>query len=220
MFWEIFYNLCLKQGMSPNTVAKEIGISSGALTKWKNEKVIPRGTTLKKIADYFGVDVDYLLGNEKKPDVFVSYKSDNKEVKSMIEIMSPSKVHMIPVFESVSAGFGASAHEEIVDYFPLYINNEFEAKETLIIRVKGDSMYPKIEDGDLIQVHKQESVDSGSVAVVLVDGEEGYVKKVEYGPDWIVLHSFNPMYPPMRFDKSAVLRVRVIGLVRRIIKDM
>lgn len=64
MFWKNFYNLCLKFGKSPNTVAKEIGISSGAITKWKNENVIPRESTLLKIADHFEITVDVLLSEQ------------------------------------------------------------------------------------------------------------------------------------------------------------
>ena len=67
MFWENFYGLCHSKQMSPNGVAKEIGISSGAITAWKQGKV-PHHDTLIKIANYFGVSVDYLLGNEKQPE--------------------------------------------------------------------------------------------------------------------------------------------------------
>jgi repressor LexA len=69
-------------------------------------------------------------------------------------------------------------------------------------------------------VHKQTSVDSGSVAVVLLDGEEGLVKKVLYGEDWIELHSFNPMYPVMRFEGKDVLRLKVVGLVKTVVKRL
>ena len=81
-------------------------------------------------------------------------------------------------------------------------------------------MFPKIENGDIIQVHRQTSVDSGSIAVVLIDGEDGVVKRVEYGNDWIELHSINPMYPVRRFEGADVLRLRVVGLVKKIIKDV
>ena len=62
MFWKNFSNLCVKIGKSPNAVAKELALSSGSITSWKNG-AIPRDTTLIKIADYFGVDVSYLTGN-------------------------------------------------------------------------------------------------------------------------------------------------------------
>lgn len=69
MFWERFYNLCLQKNTKPNPVAKEIGISSGIVTKWKNEDTLPNGETLLKIADYFDVSVDYLLGRENKKGI-------------------------------------------------------------------------------------------------------------------------------------------------------
>ncbi len=61
MFWERFYNLCLRNGKRPNPVGKEIGLSSGIISKWKNGG-IPNGETLMKLARYFNVSTDYLLG--------------------------------------------------------------------------------------------------------------------------------------------------------------
>lgn len=67
MFWENFVSLCDKNGTKPNPVAKELGISSGSVTFWKKGKV-PHHSTLIKIANYFGVSVDYLLtGQKEKP---------------------------------------------------------------------------------------------------------------------------------------------------------
>ena len=74
-------------------------------------------------------------------------------------------------------------------------------------------MYPKIEDGDIVIVRKMSSVDSGDIAVVLLDGEEGLVKKVEYGADWIKLISINPEYPVKQFNGEDVLRIMVVGKV-------
>ena len=65
MFWEQFKTLCAKIGESPNTIAAKIGKSSGSVTNWKNG-AIPQFPTLKKLSDYFGVSVDYLLGKEEK----------------------------------------------------------------------------------------------------------------------------------------------------------
>lgn len=62
MFWDIFVKLCAEKNKKPNPVAKELGISSGAVTKWKKERVTPNSVTLHKIANYFEVTTDYLLG--------------------------------------------------------------------------------------------------------------------------------------------------------------
>ncbi|MBS6447554.1 MAG: helix-turn-helix transcriptional regulator [Clostridiales bacterium] len=69
MFWERFYNMCIAKGTKPNPVAKEIGVSSGVITKWKTEGTLPNGETLIKIADYLDVSIDYLVGRTDKPEI-------------------------------------------------------------------------------------------------------------------------------------------------------
>lgn len=212
MFKEQFIKLCNKRNIAPTAVCKTIGLSSAAFSCWSDIS-IPRKATLYKLADYFGVSVDYLLGNtvdvEKTPDE-----------KPNAALLDSQNIFMIPIYENASAGFGAMAIDMVVDYLPLYFTSRAEAEETICIIVRGDSMFPKIEDGDLIQVHKQSSVDSGQVGVVLIDGEEAFVKKVVYGETWIELHSFNPMYKTMRFNGADVQRIRVLGVVKKVIKEM
>ena len=67
LFWERFYALCILKGTKPNPVAKEIGVSSGIVTKWKTDGTLPNGETLIKIAEYFDCSVDYLVGRTNKP---------------------------------------------------------------------------------------------------------------------------------------------------------
>ncbi|MBQ2809655.1 MAG: helix-turn-helix domain-containing protein [Clostridia bacterium] len=211
-FWNTFVNLCNEINKSPNAVATEIGISSGSITAWKQDPFRkPQDRILQKIANYFNVSIEYLLGKENK-------KTPSYEGESNISEIYNKNIYMIPVFENVSAGFGTMAIDQIIDYEPLHISCAAEAKETILIKVKGDSMFPKIEDGDLIQVHKQTSVDSGSIAVIMIDGEDTLVKKIIYGETWIELHSINPMYKTIRFNDQDVLRVQILGLVKKIIK--
>lgn len=141
-------------------------------------------------------------------------------LQSNAVFLDSKKIYLIPVYETVSAGFGSIADDNIVDYTPLYFSDPGEADESICIKVKGDSMYPKIEDGDIIQVHRQDFADNGALAVVLVDGEEALVKRIEYGRDRLELHSINPMYPPRRFTGSNVELVRILGVVRKIIKSV
>ena len=209
----IILSLLREKEKTQKELTDYLGITQNAFTDWKSGRIKSYRKHLFKIAEFFNVSVDYLLGaeQEKKPTV---------TEKSNLIPLSQNNVYSVPVVENVSAGFGTLAINDIVDYMPLYFTSEYEAQETICIKVKGDSMFPKIEDGDVIQVHKQTSVDSGSIAVVLLDEEEGLVKKVVYGPDWIELHSINPMYPVQRFEGRNVLRLRVVGLVRKIIKNV
>lgn len=203
MFWENFLFLCSDKDKKPTTVITELNISRGSVTNWK-KGATPQDSTLLKIADYFGVTVDALLSDSAEPKL-------NNE-------LDPADIHMIPLYETVSAGFGALAMDEIVDYIPLHFSDPTEAMDTICIRVKGDSMAPTIEDGDIVQVHKQPTVDSGRIAVVLLDGEEGLVKGLLYGENWLELRSINPFYKPLRFNKEEKNRVKVVGLVTTAIK--
>lgn len=147
-------------------------------------------------------------------DVTPAELLDDMEVLPIID-----KLFNIPIYESVSAGFGALASESIVDYTPLPFRSASEAKETLCIRVKGDSMSPTIEEGDLIQVRQQSSVDNGDIAVVCFDGEY-YVKKVFYTDTNVTLHSINPFYPDVVIDGKRLQFLTVKGKVKKIIKEV
>ncbi len=194
--------LRISHKLNQTEFGKIVGVSDKAVSTWETGKKIPRMGIIQKLADYFGISKSDII--EDKPVV----------VKSNISaIIESKKIYQVPVFESVSAGFGALAENEIVDYIPVVIENPCDVKDTIAIKVTGDSMYPKIEDGDVIIVRKQASVDSGDIAVLLLDDDEGLVKRVVYGDTWIELHSINPEYKTRRFDDADVLRLQVVGKV-------
>lgn len=209
MFFKNLIQLCNDNNTTPNAVCLALGLSPAAATKWRSGAV-PRETTLLKIANHFNVTVAELIG-ETSPAL--------PEIHSNAHILDPAKTRNIPVYESVSAGFGVVAQNLILEYMPIYIPSESEASETICIKVTGDSMSPEIENGDIIQVHKQSSVDSGSIAVVLVDDEEALVKKVIYDDTHIELHSINPAYSPISFIGQNLMRIRILGLVKNTIKN-
>lgn len=184
----------------------DLNFKYSTVSEWLSSRKYPRIDKIEMLANYFGINKSDLI-------------EDKTVNNSYIEFLPRNTVRMIPVFESVAAGFGAYASSDIVDYMPLYIESDYEAVETLCIKVKGDSMYPKIEDGDVVQVHKQDIVDNGQIAVVLLDGDEGLVKKVYFEKDCIQLISINPEYPPKRFEKDDMNRIKIVGLVRKIIKE-
>ena len=216
MFKRNFIKLCSLKGESPSSVCKKVGITAAAFSQW-DDKTIPRKITQQKIADYFGITIEELLSDEEPQKKSAPEKIENADKLFVLETQN---IHMIPIFENVSAGFGVSAIDYITDYFPLFISNPHEAENTICIKVRGDSMSPKIEDGDMIQVLKQSYVDSDSIAVVMVDGENFLVKRVFLGETWIELRSENHLYKPMRFNGKDVERVSILGLVKKIIKDV
>lgn len=189
-----------KNNVDRYKLCEDLSFKYSTVSEWLSAKKYPRIDSIEKLANYFGI---------AKSDII-----EEKESSNLGNIISQGgNIYSIPVFETVSAGFGAYASNEVIDYIPVLINNPYDVKSTIAIKVKGDSMYPKIEDGDIIIVRKQTSVDSGDIAVLLLDNEEGLVKKVIYGKDWIELISVNPEYKTRRFEKEEVLRLQVVGKV-------
>lgn len=204
---QLIKQLRTERGMTQEELGEILGVKKAAVQKWESGTVQNlKRATIKALSEYFEVSPSNFIEGIPEP--------------SNISAIYTDEIYQIPVFESVSAGFGSYADSQIVEYIPLYIRNPADVPMTMAIRVQGDSMYPKIEDGDLIIVRKQSSVDSGSIAVMLLDDEEAVVKKIEYGKDWIDLISINPMYPVRHFKGEEVTRLRVMGLVKQIIKNV
>lgn len=193
------------ENITQKQLAEKLSIVQSTVAMWENNKREPDIETIKKIAAALGVPVAELL--EEPP------------AEPNAAIMQQNHIHMIPVFESVSAGFGVGAVDRIIAYTPIFIESDTEAAETICVRVSGDSMYPKIEDGDLVQVHKQDTADTGEIVVIL-DGCEAYVKRFIHGKNGVVLESLNPAYPPMKYSKEESNELRIVGIVKRIIRDI
>ena len=82
MFYDRFKQLCEQRGISCNKAALEIGLSNATPTKWRKTGAIPTGDTLDRIAQYFGVTTDFLLGNEKTPLV-----NDDEELTEYLQVL-------------------------------------------------------------------------------------------------------------------------------------
>ena len=87
MFWQRFYDLCIQKGIKPNPLAQKLGISSGVISKWKNENTLPNGENLVKIADYLDVSVDYLLGRTDDPH----FGQQKNELIALINQLTPAE---------------------------------------------------------------------------------------------------------------------------------
>ena len=110
MFCTQYQALCQKAGKSPNGVAKELGLSSGTVTFWKNGK-IPKSDTLKEIADFFGVTVDYMLGNEEK-------EKGTTQMVAPITELSPREVQVALAYRAQDDAVKA-AIDKMLDIPPL-----------------------------------------------------------------------------------------------------
>lgn len=188
-------------------LAKLCHVSQGTIANWEAGARTPDAETIAMVADILGVTVDSLI------------REPGAKPAGNAKIMPEEFIRMVPVFESVSAGFGIGAENRIVDFIPLFIQSDTEASRTICVRVCGDSMHPQIQDGDLVQVLKQETAETGDIVVIL-DGDNGYVKRFIHGKNGVVLESFNTAYPPMKFTREESNDLRIVGVVKRVIRDL
>ena len=197
------------RGLTAADLSRKLGINEGTISQYKSGSYEPKQRRLQAIAEALNVSIPWLMGADVPME-------DNTET-----IPLPSdNIFMCPVFETVAAGFNKIAQAPPIEYFPTYISAPSEKDKYMWVLVRGDSMSPLIDDGSRVLVKMQESVDSGQIAVVLIDGDEGSVKRVNYGKGWIELLSVNPYYPPRRFEGADVERVRVVGLVKDVLKKL
>lgn len=127
---------------------------------------------------------------------------------------SSKKGVSIPVLGYVRAGIPIEAVEEILDYEE--ISQDMAAQgEYFALSIKGNSMEPRIAEGDVVIVRKQNIVENGELAVVLVNGNDATVKKFYMNDNGVTLISTNPSFEPFYFSKNEVesLPVQVIGKV-------
>lgn len=124
------------------------------------------------------------------------------------------KAVRIPVLGAVVAGVPLEAIQEILDYEE--ISSQLASQgEFFALKIKGNSMEPKMSEGDVVIVRKQEDVDNGDIAIVLVNGDEATVKKIKKFDGGINLISFNNTYDVITFSNKQIeeLPIRIIGKV-------
>ncbi len=184
------------------------GLSKGTLSKYENNKQEPLVSVVHNLTEILDISSDYLLGRSDNP-ILNDTASDS---------LSHDNVYNIPVFDSVSAGFGRLADSTPKDFVPTFLPFGAQPDEYVRINVSGDSMSPLIDDGSQILVRIQPTVENGAVAVVMLDNEEAFVKKINYGMNYIELESINPYYPLKRFEDSEVSRITILGAVKEVTK--
>lgn len=193
MFSEQLRKLRRLNNLTQTELSKLLNVSNGTIAMWETDKRQPDIDTLKKLANFFNVTTDYLLGKD--------IKDNNKGVK-------------IPVLGVVPAGVPIEAIEEILEYEEI-TPEMAKSGEYFGLKVKGDSMSPNILEGDILIVRKQEDANSGDICVVMVNGDDATVKKIKKDPKGLTLIPNNPAYDVTYFTNEEIVSipVRIIGKV-------
>lgn len=222
--YERFLNLLEEKGVKTSEVAKATMIHPSTFTDWKKGKSSPKIDKLEKVAEYFGVQVDYLTGKtefktkeemfrhfdqQAAPDLREQVADAGTFVDLTDEIYTPIKV-----LGYVAAGVPIEAQEDVIGFE--YIPERWtKSGKYFGLQIKGDSMSPRISEGDTVIVRQQDDAESGDIVIVRINGNTATCKRLMKYSDRISLHSFNPAYEPKDFtnDQIAALPVEIIGKV-------
>lgn len=185
-------NLTLKE------IADYVGVSEATVSRWESGNIAnmrrDRIAALAQILKVSPIDIMGVTDDDNYDD----------SIKSV----------QIPVLGRVKAGIPMTAIESIIDYEEIS-QEQARTGEFFGLQIKGDSMEPKISEGDVVIVRKQETVENGEIAVVLINGDDATVKKFYKTDAGIKLVSTNPTYDPFFYtpDEVNALPVSVIGKV-------
>lgn len=202
MLGEKLRALRLQKGLTQVQLAEMVDISNNLYNKYEKKNVRPPYETLVKLASALNTSLSVLL------DEIAVYPSE-----AVIDM---------PIIGSVRGGMdGNVVQEETGETRPIAASAlHGRPDEYFLLRVRGDSMYPEILDGDCVLVKKTDSVESGSMAVVLYDGDYATVKWVKYveGEDWVDLIPNNTQYAPVRIEGADLEQCHVLGEVVDILR--
>ena len=201
-FSERLRQLRTECGISQQALANSLGdISKSSINMYERGEREPGLEMLEAIADFFNVDMDFLLGKSNIP---------NKARAGAVlpdNIIPMPEMRKIPLIGCIACGAPILADEHIEDYIdiPKHIHADFA------LTCKGDSMInARIFDGDIVYIRKQDTVDNGEIAAVLIE-DEATLKRVRLFEDHISLEPENPQYRPIVYWGEEMNSVHILG---------
>ena len=186
-----------RYGKTQSDLADYMEVSQATVSNWCKGVKLPRMDKIDKICDFFNVSRTQLMDD------------------GSVEQHSTSKGVSIPILNTVVAGMPVDAYEDILGYEE--ISRELaNTGEFFALKVKGDSMSPVLQEGDILIIRQQPDVESGDIAIVLINGDMATVKKVQKQEAGIMLVAFNQdVYQPHFYTNEDIkkLPVKIAGKV-------
>ncbi len=185
-----------QQKLTLEQVGDIVGVGKSTVRKWETGEIANmRRDKIASLAKALHTTPAYLMGWE--------------------ETTAPTTTGIkIPVLGRVAAGIPVDAIEDVLDWEEIP-QSMAATGEYFGLKIKGDSMLPDIKSGDVVIVRRQEQVENGEIAIVLINGDEATAKKVKHTESGIMLIPNNPTFEPMFFSKAEIATkpVQIIGRV-------
>lgn len=195
------------------TLAAKAGIVTRTLQRWEKGEQVPDGVAITRLARATSVQASWLLTGEgemypvpsRPENVYTLPGSNRRRVKTVD----------LPLISAVPAGKVATLFHP--DYVDDYVTvDDVKDPQAFALKVKGNSMSPRIEDGDVVIVSPQQEARSGDICVARVNGEDT-LKKVKFEGNYIHLIPLNPEFEPVTVKKRDVNFVwKVVKLIKEL----
>ena len=204
MDYERFENLLKMNNTTVYRVSKATGIPGSTFTDWKNGRSSPKSDKLRKIADFFGVSLDLLLG------------TDLGKSSEIAGYMSVRARKMVPIIGEIRAGSPIITEETLLGREFADVDN---VDDYFYLKVRGDSMRDcGIIDGSLVLFHKQSYAESGDIVACLVDGDSATIKRFVQEGRRVMLKPENADYSPIKLstDDFESGSARILGVASEV----
>lgn len=191
-----------KCSMKPQELSEKSGVSKASISQYINGSHTPSNISSGKMATILNVNPLWLMGFDVPMDVAAKPHSLHK------------KGVIIKVLGRVAAGIPIEAVEDVIDTEE--ITEEMAATGTFFgLKIHGDSMEPRMCEGDVVIVRKQDDAESGDIVIAMVNGDDATCKRLRKYRDGVELVSNNPAYPPMFYSNEEIENkpVKIIGKV-------
>lgn len=192
------------EGWTQEYVAKQIGVSKQTYSHYENEQRKPGLDMMRKLAKVYNVNLDRVFG-----DSSIVAESGSDYITNRGDTVD------IPIVGHIACGPSQVAYEQIEGYEQVpkaWVKND----EYFFLRARGDSMInARIQDGDLVLIRRQNDVDDGEIAVVMIE-DEATLKRVYRTNGQLILQSENSNYEPIIIKKG---EVRIIGKLTRVVLE-
>ena len=192
--------------MTQAELGRVIGVTKVSISGYENNTRQPDNSILLKLAGYFNVSTDYLLGKSNNK---LSLSNGSAPVNFSVAKQS------IPVYGMIHAGEPTFADQYIIGETPITdkIIDKYGRDNLFALQVDGDSMSKVIAPGFIAVFAKDCEVENGDICAVLVDGENATLKRFKETSRAVILEpeSFNPIYKPLIFSKSIDQDFRILG---------
>ncbi|MCI5697951.1 MAG: helix-turn-helix domain-containing protein [Clostridiales bacterium] len=195
------------KGLSQTQLGNVLGLSTSTISMYENGNREPDFETLELIADYFNVDIGFILG---KSDTITRVKEQSFNISKFPNI-KPVRYKKVPLLGEIACGEPIYANEER----GAFVDCDEDIPADFCLKAHGDSMIgARIYDGDIVFVMKQSIVDNGEIAVVVID-DEATLKRLYFYPDeqMLSLRPENPAFEEIIYRGKELENVVILGKV-------